>query len=61
MSDNFKNIKEIGSFFDGIVGSAMSGLGCLTAIFFLLLPIAITVVFVTFLVCEGGSTHHVCH
>lgn len=60
MSDNMKNIKELGSFFDGLIGSAMSGLGCLTALLFIFLPIFVTIVFVTFMVCEGGSTHQAC-
>ena len=49
MSDKFKNIKELGGFFDNIVGGVMSTLGGIGLIFVIVLP----VIFILWLVMAG--------
>jgi len=60
MGDNFKNIKQLGSFLDNTVGNIMTGLGCLPMIFIIIVPIMVIIVLVTISTCENGASHAVC-
>jgi len=61
MSDDLKNLKEIARFADSMAGSVLGGLGCLTTVFFLVLPIATVVVFLVGVLCDADSTCALCN
>lgn len=50
---DFKNIKEIGNFVDGVAGSYIKGWGCLATIFVFCVPLIAVLFFVKWLFQNG--------
>jgi|GEM_PF-4659523 len=60
MADDLKNLKEVAHIVDDAAGVIFDGLGCLTMLFLLVLPLAVAVVFLTMMLCNADPSYSAC-